>query len=93
MGGTCTNDSPSVGISPGAIDLTVSFRNARAIQAYLRSFQSCDDRTLKLRLAELRGESWPIASWNCMGVAARIALIDHPSYPDVIMAIQEKGGF
>lgn len=80
-------DKPS-----GSVDLTVSFRHARVISTYLKSFQNSDDRNLRLLLSELEAEKWPTASWNALGVAARIALIDHFAYPYVIMLVQSKGG-
>lgn len=73
--------------------LPVSLKRVPQITAYLDSIVGGDDDVLKLRLADMRNEKWSVAEWNVFGIAARVALLNHPAYGTVVSAIQEMGGY
>lgn len=73
--------------------LSVSLKRVPQITAYLDSIKGGDEDVLKLRLADIRGEKWTKAEWNVFGIAARVALLNHPAYGIVLSAIQEMGGY
>lgn len=76
----------------GILSVDVSFGEIPEIAAFLNSVQSCDERTMKMRMAELRALEMPRGAWNVFGIAARVALLKHGAYGEVLGAIQEKGG-
>lgn len=71
----------------------VGLKRVPEIAAYLRSVQNGDNDVLKIRLADLRKEKWTKAEWNVFGIAARVALINHPAYAAVLQVVQEMGGY
>lgn len=83
-----TLENERAGINP----VDVSFREVPEIAAFLNSVRTADDRTMKMRMAELRALEMPRAAWNAFGIAARITLLNHPAYGPVISVVQEKGG-
>lgn len=70
----------------------VSFKEVPEIAAFLNSVRTCDDRTMKMRMAELGALEMSKGGWNVFGIAARVALVNHPAYGPVISVIQQKGG-
>lgn len=72
--------------------ITVSFKEFPEIAAFLASVRTADDRTMEIRMTELRAFKMSQAGWNAFGIAARIELINHPAYGPVISVIQQKGG-
>lgn len=73
--------------------LPVSLKRVPQISAYLESIREGGDDILKKRLVEIRQEKWTQAEWNAFGVAARVALLNHPSYGSVVSVVQEMGGY
>ncbi|MDQ1343623.1 MAG: hypothetical protein QG650_342 [Patescibacteria group bacterium] len=72
--------------------IPVAFGKIPEISVFLNSVRTCDDRTLKMRLAELEAEEMTGADWNAFGIAARAVLVNHPAYGPVLEIIQRKGG-
>jgi len=79
--------------SPEIPHLEIDLKSLPAIKAYLDSILKCDDRTLKLRLAEIDDEKWTVAQWNTAGIAARTMLLNHAAYGAVLGVIQKHGGY
>lgn len=80
--------------TPDPVVLEIALKRVPQIAAYLESIKKgYDDDVLKMRLAEIKQEKWTPAEWNVFGIAARVALINHPSYGLVVSAIQEMGGY
>lgn len=86
------NTIEEVGSKADTSILEVAFGEVPNIAAFLNSIRNVDDRTLMLRLGELNAMKMTTASWNTMGIAARVALFNHPAYSQVIGIVQEKGG-
>lgn len=70
----------------------VAFDELQEITNFLLSIRSADDRTAKFRLSELKEMTMTTANWNVMGIASRVVLYGHSTYPDVAAIVQQKGG-
>ena len=81
----------------GIFSLHLSLGRADAIRVAVSSIAgipSSDERTILLRIAELRDTNdWSIPDWNVFAIVARVTLADHPAYHEVMTVVQEKGGF
>ena len=70
----------------------ISFSSVPDIGKFLESILKADERTIKIRLAEIAETEMTVPEWNVFGITARVVLRNHQSYSEVIRAIQDKGG-
>lgn len=70
----------------------IAFGEVPNITAFLNSIRTADDRTLRLRMEELRKTEMDRANWNVFGIAARVVLHNHPVLTIVLNVVQKNGG-
>lgn len=81
-----------VGTKSEPLLVEVAFDQVQEVVNFLNSIRTADDHTAMFRLSELRQLEMTTANWNVMGIASRVVLYGHSTYPDVAAIVQQKGG-